>query len=442
MIPATPAPSIRLRSLLGAISLGLATSAGAQTVNPLDKEKEEDEGLPAMKMLIEGSILQGVMMPQYDASRRLTSVLRAAKLTMVHEGLINADKLRIDFYNSDRSPKGRIDLATARLENQKVLKSSDPVSLVSDELNLKGTGLVYELKKSRGFLYGPAHARTLIDTRTSMKSTPKQRSAIAGVMIAATAGSQADDLNKLDEQQLKGLDHVAASMEAEVNAAAKKAEDSIDQSNTQSAEADETLGEFLRDASIDVPSGKTPDLTSKVPDPEKLVVKKPATFSADDGIYFDSEEGLLVFLKNVTANHPEFKLTGADEVKVFLDKKEEEVGDKKGSEKPEKIDKEEADNLLGGANFGEPSKIIATGTIVVEKIKTKPDDKSAKASGRQIVFDFKSNEVILRGGQPWIISDSISGRVVDPKGYIRINVKTGDASFVGKAEGLIEADNQ
>ena len=35
-----------------------------------------------------------------------------------------------------------------------------------------------------------------------------------------------------------------------------------------------------------------------------------------------------------------------------------------------------------------------------------------------------------------------SGRVVDPDGYIRINVKTGDASFVGDAEGFIDASNQ
>ena len=424
---------------MAVLSLVLATGAGAQMVNPLNElnEEEIDEGLPAMKMLIEGSILQGVTMPQYDESKRLTSVMRAAKLTMINEDLINAESLRIDFFNPDRSPKGRIDLVTATVEKQKVLRSSGPVSLASDELNLKGTGLVYELKKSRGFLHGPAYATTLIDTRTSMKSTPKQRSLIAGAMIAAAASAPAEGLDKLDDQQLKGLDHLAASKKTEADAAAKEADASIEKSTAQSDKADETLGKFLRDAAIDVPNGAIPDLKTKVPDPEGQDSKQTASFSAEDGIYFDSEAGLLVFLKNVKANHPEFTLTGADEVKVFLDKQPKKKGETKG---PEKVDEKKAGELLGGAKFGDPSKIIATGTIVVEKIKTKPGDKSAKASGRQIVYDFKTNEVILRGGQPWIISDTASGRVVDPEGYIRINVETGDASFVGDSEGFVAFD--
>ncbi len=409
-------------------------------INPLNEleEEDKDEGLPAMKMLIEGSILQGVTMPQYDESKRLTSVMRAAKLTMINEDLINAESLRIEFYNPDRSPKGRIDLETASVVDQKILRSKDPVSLVSDELNLKGTGLVYELKKSRGFLHGPAYATTLIDTRTSMKSTPKQRSLIAGAMIAA-ASAPAEGLNKLDDQQLKGLDNLAASKKTEADAAAKEAEASIEKSTAQADKANETLGKFLRNAAIDLPNGAIPDLKTKVPDPEGPNTKQTASFSAEDGIYFDSKAGLLVFLKNVKATHPQFTLTGADEVKVFLEKQPKKEGEAAG---PKKVDEKEAGKLLGGAKFGDPSKIIATGTIVVEKIKTKPGDKSAKASGRQIVFDFKTNEVILRGGQPWIISDTASGRVVDPNGYIRINVETGDASFVGNSEGFIDASKQ
>ncbi|MFC7338565.1 hypothetical protein ACFQY0_15325 [Haloferula chungangensis] len=446
MIPSFPAPSIPLRPWLVALSLGLVTSLGAQILNPLNpldnlEDEVEDEGFPAMKMLIEGSILQGVTVPQYDAEHRLSSVMRAAKLTMVNEDLINAETLRIDFYNPDRTPKGRIELETATVEDQKTLRSSDPVSLVSDELNLKGTGLVYELNKSRGFLYGPAHATTLIDTRTSMKSTPTQRSVIAGAMIAATASASAEGLDKLDDQQLKGLDHLAASKKSEAEAAVKEADASLEKSTRQSGEADESLGKFLRDAAIDVPSGAIPDLQSKVPDPEELEAQQLASFSADDGIFFDSEAGLLVFLKNVKATHPEFTLVGADEVKVFLEKVESKESSTAGPEPgARKIDPKEAGDLLGGAKFGDPSKIIATGTIVVEKIKTKPGDKSAKASGRQIVFDFKTNEVILRGGEPWIISETISGRVVDPNGYIRVNVETGDGSFVGDSEGFVAFD--
>ncbi|MGB6223368.1 MAG: hypothetical protein WBG04_20230 [Haloferula sp.] len=434
MKSASPAHAHRSSLWLAAFSFGMVAIASSQIINPLDKEEEDDEGLPAMEMLIEGSVLQGVMMPQYDESRRLTSVVRAAKLTMVNRGLVNAETLRIDFYNPDRSPKGRIDLVSAHLEDQKILRSTDPVSLVSDELNLNGSGLVYDLKGSRGFLNGPAEAKTLIENQSAMKSSSKTRSVVAGAMIAAAAGTQAEEPGKLSEKQLIGLNNLAASVEDDAAAAAKEAAESLEKSDAQSKQADETLGEFLTKAAVDVPKGKIPDLSAKVPDPEFPSGKQLATFSADDGIYFDSENALLVFLKNVKARHPEFTLDGADEVKVFFDKKK----DKAGNSEPEKIDEEEAGKLLGGSSFGDPSKIVATGTIVIEKIKTDPGDKSAKASGRQIVYDFKTNEVIIRGGQPWIISDSVSGQVVDPNGYIRMNVNTGDGETFGKTEGLVK----
>jgi hypothetical protein len=193
---------------------------------------------------------------------------------------------------------------------------------------------------------------------------------------------------------------------------------------------------LLRRAATDESGGPIPDLTTKVPDPEDVEFKAAATFSADGGIYFDPEEGVLVFLKNVEASHPQFTLKGAQELKVFLENVSEAAGEAR------KVENAEGGKLLGDAGFGDPSKVVATGVIVVEKIKKKPSDKKAKASGQRMEFDFKSNELIISGGEPWIISDTASGRVVDPKGFIRINVASGNASFVGDSEGFGDAKNQ
>ncbi|MEM1084524.1 MAG: hypothetical protein AAGI48_10455 [Verrucomicrobiota bacterium] len=434
MNPDLPAPTLRCRSLLAAASLGLSTTLVGDPVNPLDSgTARETEDLAAMQLLREGSILKKVMIPQYDEQSRLSSLLRAAQLTMVHKGLINAETLQVEFFNPDRSPKASIDMETATLIDQKILRSNEAVAIISEDLHAKGTGLIYELEKSRGFLKGPAEARTKIDQRTSMNTNSIHRVAIAGAMLGATVTLQAEGVSKLDEQQIEGLNQLAVSKEADAQAAADEAAESLERAEKESKQAEATLDDFLRKAALKKVEGRMPDLTTKVPDPETLNIKLPATFSADEGIYFDSEAGLLVFLKNVVAKHPEFTMVGADEVKVFFAEKEEEAG--KPAEK-----EEDADKLMGDAEFGDPSKIIATGTIVIEKIKTDADDKMAKASGRQVVFDFETNELIIRGGEPWVISDTASGRVVDPNGYIRVNVETGDASFVGTAKGLIEAD--
>jgi hypothetical protein len=136
-------------------------------------------------------------------------------------------------------------------------------------------------------------------------------------------------------------------------------------------------------------------------------------------------------------DHPEFTLSGADEVKVFMEPKN--VEPEKDSKTPAPA--EDSDNPA--AEFGDPRRVVATGQVVIERKATAPDAKALKASGRQMVMDLKTQEVIIRGGQPWILSDAASGRITDPDGYIMINIKTGDASFVGASQGVIdlEAEN-
>ena len=43
-------------------------------------------------------------------------------------------------------------------------------------------------------------------------------------------------------------------------------------------------------------------------------------------MYFDSDEGVFVYLKNVRVTDPRFTMSGANELKVFLGKKPEKPG--------------------------------------------------------------------------------------------------------------------
>lgn len=404
-------------------------------IGPND-EQDDDNDLPAMEMLTEGSELRKVIIPQYDESLRLSSVLRADLLTLVNKKTIEATKARIEFFKPDQSLRGSIDLETATLSNQRFLRSDDPVEVVSVDMNAKGTGLVYDLKLSRGFLHGPTQTDIFLETTTAMNSSPTPVFRLAGATMMAAAALQAAEIPAFTEKQMEGLDRLAESRAEGFLISTEAAEEKMAEVDAESGKARQTLESFLEEAAVDLPKGEPVDLTTEVPGPaDEPEMKKPASIRSKDGFYFDSEKGIILFLKEVSVDHPEFELTGADKIEVFMEKEEADAETVPAEEKP----KEKEDEVFGGAEFGDPARIVATGTVVVTR-KDVGDGKKAKASGRQMVMDLKTDDLIIRGGQPWILSDTANGRVVDPNGYIRINLKTGDASFVGDSRGFVETD--
>lgn len=386
--------------------------------------------LPGMEMLVDGSILEDVLIPRYDENRRLASALRAEKLVLVTKNRIDATKARIEFYRSgDETLRGRIDLETAVLRNSNMLRSSDPVELRSDDLTAHGTGLVYQIDRSRGLLLGPATATMMISEtpkETSMNTRSPLLSAAGALMLVSTAPA-AETPARLTPEEVEGLNRLAVSAEPEMEARRQAADAEIERTEAQMAEAGGSLESFLKKAAVDLPQGPAADLTKEVAAPDTSTLKNPATVTARDGIFFDSEEGVMVLLKDVEFDHPQFTLKGADEVKVFFSKPPEGASEAKGENEMD-------------VDFGEASKVTAVGELVLEKKVLKQGDKSAKASGRQMIYDVENDIFIIRGGRPWVISEGLSGYVTDPNGYIRVNVKTGDASFVGDSKAFVESD--
>ena len=425
-------------------ALVLTSSIHAQglPIGPGKEDEDEDEGLPAMEMLTEGSELRKVIIPQYDESLRLSSVLRADMLRLVDKKTIEAEVARIEFFKPDQTLRGTIDLKTATLTDQRFLRSSDPVEVVSEDLNAKGTALVYDLKLSKGFVHGPAQTDIFLENETAMNTPSTPTFGLVGATMMAASALHAAEIPAFSPTQLEGLDRLADSRAAGFLITTEATEKKLDDVAAEDAKANKTLETFLEEAAIDLPKGEPVDLTSEVPAPsDEPEFKKPASIRSKDGFYFDSEAGIIVFLKEVSVDHPEFELTGADEIKVFMEKEDPKNEGEKPDEKPApKEDAKKDDDMFGSADFGDPTRIVATGAVVVNRKTLKPGDKKAKASGRQMVMDLKTDDLIIRGGNPWIISDTANGRVVDPNGYIRINLKSGDASFVGDSRGFVETD--
>jgi lipopolysaccharide export system protein LptA len=404
----------------------------------------------------------------------------------------------LEFFNSDRTPRGKIDMATARYDAKKeLLTSKDPVSLVSDDLTASGSSLVYDLENARGFLSGPVVATTKIDQSTSMNTQPVRQAIAAGtLMMAAAAPLPAQEAApstptvaeriaeaRLSPDELAGITKESESGRGRVKAAAEEADKALERATLQSENATATLAEFLSAATLTTllaqPVTPSPATTSNdVPRPNVPEGPPKTRITADDGAFFDSKDGLLIFLKNVVVRDPRFSLTGADEVKVFFDSPEETEAARKemmakiqakadakadakaraegrdpvaerleaekqaaNKEPEEKEPVEDEKSGFADAKFGEPNKIIATGTVVVEGITAKKgeDPVKASASARTVVYDLKKEQFILRGGSPWFMRNGQVSSVPGNDAYIVITMKEGVFTGFVTGNGGIDA---
>lgn len=476
----TPVPHRSVARSLGRGAIcalaGITLAAGQSLDFPgkdEDPEQEESGGLLNADLMPDGGILKNVLIPQYDEKLRLSATLRAdemeiavAKKTKTVEiKLIDALGVKLEFFNPDRTPRGRIDMAKARYDAKKQFLSSDqPVSLVSDDLSAKGSRLVYDLKKARGFLHGPVTATTTsVDSSTSMNANPVRQAIAAGsLMMAAATGAPAQEPAvadriaeaRLSPAELQRLTEDAASRKAVVEAESARKSEAFSEAIAASEGADAIMADFLRAAALTTLLAE-PLATPAAGDvPRPNVPENPAQtrITSDDGAFFDSPNGLLVFLKNVVVKDPRFSLSGADELKVFFDPKEDgktaKAGEKPqdgGAVPPAAADPAEApagakpklekvdDPGLSAAKFGKPNRIVATGTVVVEYHSGKKDEPPVKASARTVIYDLKKEEFTLRGGSPWVLREGQLSSVPGNDAYIVIQK---DGSFVTGNGGI------
>lgn len=457
------------RTLIYALA-GLSI-ASAQNLRPeedaKDPDEEESTGFLDGSLMPDGGILKNVLIPQYTRDLLLSATLRAETLTIVTQKIIDAENVRIEFFNPDRSTRGRIDMATARYNAiDQLLTSDKPVSLVSDDLTATGSSLVYDLKNTRGFLSGPVTATTLIDQSTSMNTNPVRQAIAAGSLMMAAATplpaqeepSAASISQRIEEARLSPYELARITKESETakplaKAAADRGNTALEDATHRSEEATATLADFLSAATLTtllaepfVPAAAT---STDVPRPNIPVDATKTRITSDDGAFFDSKNGLLIFLKNVVVRDPRFSLSGADELKVFFDPKEAPAAAKATPQPPagEQANLPPEPVKPGGAGapvkdekagiadakFGKPNRIIATGTVVVEYQSGKKDDPPVKASARTVIYDLKKEEFILRGGSPWVLREGQLSSVPGNDAYIVIQK---DGSFVTGNGGI------
>lgn len=424
---APPFPTHRLPLLIRALPALLAFAPLPLTAQAAAAERAPPR-IPAISVLPPGSVLQGVMLPRYDENRRLVGVLRAKSMTLIDENRIEGNEVSLEFHQPERGTSGRIDLVTAHLDQHSGhVTSTGTVALRSPRLHATGEGLIYAHHGGQAFLAGATTTRIKPEPVTAMNpSSPLRAAALLGVSLVAapaqtppapiSAEREAAILADAAPAERVAGDHAGLQRDLEASAAASRA-----------------MATFLEDAAK---AGAHP---VEAADPPKLHVAPdaplPAAHGPEDivitsthGMFFDPGNSVFVYLGDVKVTSPQLTLSGANELKIFLNRADD--------------DSEDGDEGDGGAlaGLGDVNRIVATGAV---RIKATPEDGEAvEAAGAIFSYTVATEEIILRGGYPWI-SRAKQGnfRAQEPDLTLRVDLKSGEVVTQGHWETGLELKN-
>lgn len=198
----------------------------------------------------------------------------------------------------------------------------------------------------------------------------------------------------------------------------KKLESALDASDA----ANKAAKAFLAQSTIPIPSGQMQIAPEKpldvTPGPDDTVIH------CDGGVYFNADAGVLVYLKNVTVNDPKFNLSGANELKVFFEKK--------SSAAPKVAKTPESPGGFGavGKSFTGVDRIVATGAVKILQKQPEKGKAPVEASGAIFTYFVKTEEIIITGGYPWVKQGDSFLRAREPNLNLRIH-KSGSFATEG-----------
>lgn len=392
-------------------------------------EPEPPKKMQAMSLLPDGSELKDVMLPRYDENQQLVGVLKAETLTLVSAGKIAGKKVAIEFFNPDQSGRGRIDLTTALFDQDKgFLTALEPVEIKSDRMTAQGTSLYYSFDQAEGFLKGPATTTLQAPPATAMKtpSPPLRATALLGLSLVTQSLSAAPPPSITDQE--KAAVQQDAVSKAPAAAAANEAVLVTLNRNLEDAErASTAAGAFLAKADLPNPSAATEPAPATKP-LEIQPGSQDTVIQCAGGMYFDPDEGVLVYMKNVTVKDPRFDLSGANELKIFFGKKapKPEKAKPSATDPPSEKKSSEKPGFGGsiGSNFGAVERIVATGAVLIEQ-KGVADKAPIRASGAVFSYDLKADQIIIKGGFPWFVQGATFMRAMEPDLILRLTPKTG-----------------
>lgn len=377
------------------------------------------EELPLLEYLPNGTSLTNVSIPNYDEERKPTSAFKADEVAIVDKdaGIMEGKNVSVKVF-TDPSPY-TISLKKARFfYRENYLKADQQISLTNDALTFKGTGAYYDMKTRELFVNGPARA-LLIPQELS-------RNLLLGVVSAtALLSSEAappsvptqEELRAIEER-VKGAPRITSLDTERLSAKIEGLSESLENARIYKSQqishlemiqkkktaSDERLNAFLeRTAQGDLliqnkaesPKGEVSadapveEKKEEVKEPQGITTDGALKIECEDGMYYDAEEGVMVFLKNVVVTERRFDLKCKEQLKVILTV--EEKSDKKGDEN------EKGDMGFGSTDLKE---LIASGDVEITYKDTGEGQEPVTLTGETAFFNAETEEVTVNGGIP------------------------------------------
>ena len=381
-----------------------------------------------VSLLPDGSVLKGVHLPRYDEQRRLVGDLKAETMTLIDPEHVQGENVLIRFYNPDRTLRGKVKLRNAILDQVKsLLSAEEDVVITTDRLVARGTGLVYAFQGGEGFLSGPASTWVSAPpTTTSMNANPLSKAALFALclspspLIAVPPAFVSEEEVAAIRAEAESVRPAAEKLNAETQA-------NLAEDISKGDKASEAAVTFINTAGIETAATDEPEKPAEAKPLEANPGPDDTLITCDGGMYFDADEGVLVYLKNVTVKDPRFDLKGANELKVFFD------------QKPKDPKKKETG---GPGNFGDVKKLVARGTILLKQ-KSVGGKQPVEASGGLLTYDIPSGEIIISERYPWVRQGSFYARAKQPNLTLRL-LNSGSFSTQGNWEmgGKLKLDGQ
>ena len=146
------------------------------------------------------------------------------------------------------------------------------------------------------------------------------------------------------------------------------------------------------------------------------------TVDCDGDLYFDMEEGVLVFMKNVRVRNPGLSMDCADHLKIYAEFVPKKPGDKKPSDVKKEKGKEENQTqvaLPNGGNFDYNSIKTVAASGNVKASYTNKQGETSNAQAEKITYNAKTGEIILTGA-PVIVTPDVIVKNPNKDAFIRV----------------------
>lgn len=426
----------------------LALSVAADGAQNGERPPEKKEKLPASSLLPDGSQLHGVVVPRHNKQRVLVNSLTADIVTLVNDETMSGERVIIDFFDNRGKRDARIKLKQATFhQNMGMLHASENVTMDAETYKARGTGLHYAIRRSQGLLSGPV-ITWIINTPHKSAMKPKAPALIsaAGIALIAQSGDSADAQNTALKPEPVKVNSVSNNP---IGDARDEAREQLKKAIESSSTSDKEVKEFVEHIPLDyqkltgdnpTPSPSKP--MSVEPSPEHTVI------NCEGGMYFDSDKGHLVYLKKVEVKDPQYILTGADVLRVYMAKKPAKAkvdskDQKHDNDKaPANSERKQADTKPSpdkgpvptiGGSFDSVEKIVATGAVRILQKSVDKGKQPVEASGALFTYYPETGDILLSGGYPWVKQGDFYARAKQPNLTLRMK-KNGDFVTEGNWE--------